>query len=110
MGNLEVTMAKVQKILQGLGQAITVSSESKTMESIRIRQHIGQDGILHFNVPIGLTEQDVEVLVIYQPIQASTQSPRSLEQLYGICADDPIMLDDRGISEALDDELAGAFD
>ena len=80
------------------------------MESIRVRQHVGQDGILHLDVPIGLTEQDVEVMVIYQPIQASTTTDRSLEQLYGICADDPIMLDDRGISEALDDDLAGAFD
>ena len=35
---------------------------------------------------------------------------RSLENLYGICADDPIVLDDSGISESLDDELVGAFD
>jgi hypothetical protein len=35
---------------------------------------------------------------------------RSLEQFYGICADDPIIIDDQGILESLDDELAGAFD
>ena len=35
---------------------------------------------------------------------------RSLENLYGICADDPIVLDDSGISESLDDEMVGAFD
>ena len=35
---------------------------------------------------------------------------RSLENLYGICADDPIVLDDSGILESLDDELVGAFD
>jgi hypothetical protein len=34
----------------------------------------------------------------------------SLEALYGICADDPIILDNQGISEALDDDLTGAFD
>jgi hypothetical protein len=27
-----------------------------------------------------------------------------------VCADDPIILDDRGISEALDDDLARAFE
>jgi hypothetical protein len=27
-----------------------------------------------------------------------------------ICADDPIILDDQGMAEALDDDLAGAFD
>jgi hypothetical protein len=35
---------------------------------------------------------------------------RSLENLYGICADDPIILDDSGILESLVDELVGAFD
>jgi hypothetical protein len=41
---------------------------------------------------------------------SSTTTRRSLENLYGICADDPIVLDDSGISESLDDELVGAFD
>jgi hypothetical protein len=39
-----------------------------------------------------------------------TPARRSLENLYGICADDPIILDDSGILEGLDDELVGAFD
>ena len=39
-----------------------------------------------------------------------TPARRSLENLYGICADDPIILDDSGILESLDDELVGAFD
>jgi hypothetical protein len=89
------------------------------MESIRVRQHIGQDGILRLDIPVGVTERDVDVMVIYQPIQLSlTESGQfpngetlpTLADLYGICADDPIALDDQGISEALDDELAGAFD
>ena len=81
-----------------------------TMESIKVRQRVGQDGILHLEIPVGLREQDVEVMVIYQPVPSLTTIEPSLESLYGICADDPIILDDRGISEALDDELAGAFD
>ena len=32
------------------------------------------------------------------------------ERIYGICADDPIVVDDEGISEALDDDMAGVFD
>ena len=35
---------------------------------------------------------------------------RSIENLYGICADDPIVIDDSGISESMDDELVGVFD
>jgi len=32
------------------------------------------------------------------------------ERIYGICADDPIVIDDGGISEALDDDMEGVFD
>ena len=80
------------------------------MESIKVHRHIGQDGILHLDIPVGITERDVEVMVIYQIVPSSTATERSLEQFYGICADDPIVLDNRGISESLDDDLAGAFD
>lgn len=80
------------------------------MESIKVRQHVGQDGILHLDIPVGLTERDVEVMVIYQPVSSLTTIGRSLEQLYGVCASDPIIFDDQGIVEALDDDLAGAFD
>lgn len=80
------------------------------MESIKVRQYVGQDGILHLDIPVGATERDVEVMVIYQFVPSSTVTGRSLERFYGICADDPIVLDDQGISESLDDDLAGAFD
>lgn len=33
-----------------------------------------------------------------------------IESLAGICADDPIVIDDDGISDALDDDLIGVFD
>ena len=38
------------------------------MESIKVRQRVGQDGILHLDIPVGMTERDVEVMVIYQPV------------------------------------------
>lgn len=80
------------------------------MESIKVRRHIGQDGILHLDIPVGITEREVEVMVIYQSVPSSTITGRSLEQFYGICADDPIIIDEHGVSESLDDDLAGAFD
>jgi hypothetical protein len=81
------------------------------MKSIKVCQHVGQDGILHLDLPVGVTELDLEVMVIYQPVRSLITSDRSsLADLYGICADDPINIDERGISEALDDELVGAFD
>ena len=68
------------------------------MESIKVRQRVGQDGILHLEIPVGLREQDVEVRVIYQPVPPLTTIEPLLEALSGICADDPIILDNQGIS------------
>ena len=65
------------------------------MESIKLRQHVGQDGILYLDIPVGLKGREVEAMVIYQPVVPSING-RSLEHLYGICADDPIILDDLG--------------
>ncbi len=80
------------------------------MESIKVRQHVGRDGILHLEIPVGLREQDVEVMVIYQPVPSLKTTEPLLESLYGICADDPIILGDREISEALDDDLAKSWE
>lgn len=80
------------------------------MESIKIRQRVGQDGILHLELPVGLADHELDVMVVYQPVTSSNPETLSLEDLYGICADDPIVLDEQGISEALDDELTGVFD
>jgi len=81
------------------------------MLSIKIRQHVGQDGILHLDIPVEIVEKEVEVMVIYQPVQEKTLTvPRSLASLYGICMDDPIMIDNCGISDHLDNDLVGAFD
>ena len=65
------------------------------MESVKVRQRVGQDGILHLEIPVGLTDQDIEVMVIYQAASADTAAVLSLEELYGICADDPIGIDDQ---------------
>ncbi len=82
------------------------------MNSFKVHQRVGKDGILHLAVPVGLTEQELEVMVVYQPIQPvqTLAAQTLLEQLYGVCADDPIVLDDYGISESLDDDFDGAFD
>jgi hypothetical protein len=80
------------------------------MESIKVRQRVGPDGILHLDIPVEMTDREVEAVVIYQPVQPLTTVEPSLESLYGICADDPIILYDRGVSDALDHDLAEAFD
>lgn len=49
-------------------------------------------------------------MVIYQPVQVDAIAGLSLEDLYCICTNDPINIDEQGISEALDEDLAGAFE
>lgn len=80
------------------------------MESYKIRQQVGKDGILHLDIPVGLSDREVEVMVIYQPVPLNLSHTISLADLYGICADDPISIDDGGIDDALDEDLAGAFE
>ena len=36
------------------------------MESLKIKNHIGDDGLLKINLPV--TNQDIEVMVIYQTV------------------------------------------
>ena len=38
------------------------------MQSITLRSHIGPDGILHLNVPVGIHDAEIEVTVTIRPI------------------------------------------
>lgn len=51
------------------------------MESIKIKTYIGQDGVLSLRLPI--TNQDVEAMVIYQPVLKSShqESRRKFREL-----------------------------
>jgi hypothetical protein len=58
-----------------------------------------------------LSQADRQRLMSFLSIQQpEIVAGRSIADCYGICSDDPIVLDDLGISEALDDEMVGAFD
>jgi len=39
------------------------------MQSITVRQRVGSDGILHLEIPTEVKDGDVEVIVVYQPVQ-----------------------------------------
>jgi hypothetical protein len=49
------------------------------MHSVTLRSHVGSDGILKFQVPVGLKDTDLEVMVIVQslaPSEATTPEDR----------------------------------
>lgn len=49
------------------------------MQSIKLRSHVGSDGILQLQVPVGNADKDIEVIVIYQTVE--TESEKTPEEL-----------------------------
>jgi len=45
------------------------------MKSIRLRSHVGQDGILHLDIPVNIKETDVEVTVSFNPVESQENTP-----------------------------------
>lgn len=50
------------------------------MKSTKLNKKIGADGILHLDIPTDITDTEVEIMVIYQPLQSPAQ-PNTLEEL-----------------------------
>lgn len=74
------------------------------MQSITLRSHVGSDGILQLQVPVGLTNVDLEVMVIVQPLvagQAKTPSelgwpPGFFERTFGSLRSEPLEREPQG--------------
>lgn len=84
------------------------------MQSIKLRSRVSSDGILHLNVPVGMADKELEVMVIFQPLEPSAQAktpeelgwpPGFFEQTYGSCQDDPIVIDSEGVFEEREELL-----
>ncbi|KAB8315535.1 hypothetical protein SD81_029540 [Tolypothrix campylonemoides VB511288] len=43
------------------------------MHSIKLKKRVGADGILHLDIPVGIADKEVEIMVIYQPLETPTQ-------------------------------------
>lgn len=78
------------------------------MQSITVRSHVGPDGILHLDVPVGIHDADLEVTVTVQPIDLTPQGkgwpPGFFEETFGSFKDAPLVIDSEGVLEE-EDEL-----
>jgi hypothetical protein len=50
------------------------------VQTLRVTERTGKDGVLHVSVPLGTPEADFEVLVVVQP-KETKPSPASPEEL-----------------------------
>lgn len=74
-----------------------------------MRSRVGEDGILHLEVPVGLKNAELEVTVMVQlvaPPQEETPQgkgwpPGFFEETFGCFKDDPLVIDNEGV---FDDE------
>jgi hypothetical protein len=66
------------------------------MHSIRVRQRVGADQMLHLDLPVEVRNQEVEVMVIYQPIAPEQESVPDLSQFYGCIQDETFIRQPQG--------------
>lgn len=81
------------------------------MKSIKLQSHVGSDGILKLEIPLGLTDADLEVLVVVQPlISLASTTPEDLgwppgffEETAGVWQGDPLIREEQGDYEIRDE-------
>ena len=73
------------------------------MQRITLHSHIGDDGILHLELPVEVHDVEVEVTVTVQLVDSTPQGkgwpPGFFEQTFGSLKDDPLVIDSEGIYE-----------
>ncbi|BAZ03262.1 hypothetical protein NIES37_72750 (plasmid) [Tolypothrix tenuis PCC 7101] len=52
------------------------------MHSIKLTKRIGADGVLHLDIPVGITDKEVEIMVIYQPLETKTQQKTPEQRIW----------------------------
>jgi hypothetical protein len=65
------------------------------METIKLKTHVGSDGILKLELPTGVTNRELEVVVVMQPLEEEEVDELGwpigfFDRTYGALADDPI--------------------
>ena len=82
------------------------------MQSITLQSHVGVDGILKLQVPVGITNTDLEVMVVVQPIAPASgrKTPEDLgwppgffEQTAGCWQGEPLVREPQGEYEVRDE-------
>lgn len=77
------------------------------METITLHSRVGADGLLKLQVPVKLTNTDLEVVLIVQPVASAGSElgwpPGFFEQTYGSFRDQPLVREAQGEYEIRDE-------
>ena len=77
------------------------------METITLHSRVGADGLLKLQVPLNLTNTELEVVLIVQPVASVAESlgwPQGFfEQTYGSFRDQPLVRESQGEYEVRED-------
>jgi hypothetical protein len=70
------------------------------METITLHSRVGADGLLKLQVPVKMTNTELDVVLIVQPVAAAGQDlgwpPGFFEQTYGSFRDQPLVRESQG--------------
>jgi hypothetical protein len=69
------------------------------MESIQLKTHVGHDGLLQIKLPEQIANSEVEVVVIYQPVDKTKKrswSPGFFERTFGAWVGEPLVREPQG--------------
>ncbi len=72
------------------------------METITLHSHVGADGLLKLQVPVHLTNTELEVVLVVQPLAAAEAHgwpPGFFEQTYGSFRSEPLVREPQGENE-----------
>lgn len=82
------------------------------MQTITLNSHVGQDGILHLDIPVELKNTDLKITVILQPVINSNYQeqpkgkgwpPNFFEETSGCLKDTPLIIDSEGVFDDLEE-------
>jgi hypothetical protein len=73
------------------------------MKSVTLRSHVGADGILNLQIPVGIANAELEVMVVVQPlvqpeVEVSTHTgwmPGFFEEVIGSWEGEPLVRPDQ---------------
>lgn len=68
------------------------------MQSIKIRSHVGADGVLHLDIPVEMTNTEIEVTVTIQTVSPQQRGwmPGFFEEVIGGWLGEPLERPEQG--------------